>query len=325
MEIWKQIEHDYNQGLSINQICKKYNSPDLSIYPNKVSNYLKSQSIKVINRQNCEKVDDVTLLSMYNNGMSIKQITLKVKSSDTIISKRLKDLGVRVINKQNNRGVNHTLFEVIDTSEKAYWLGFLYADGCIHSSKNIIELSLKPGDVYHLIKFKKFIGANNKISISKNRCRYTFSSGKIKSDLIRHGCGPNKSLILEFPNQSIFQNNKIVDFIRGYFDGDGCITYDKRKGNIIKPIVSIVGTISFLSGIQNFFGFNYKLYNKKGSSNKVYSLTINGKNTQLFLNTIYYNDTKTYLDRKYKRFQIFKKFNFAVPYSDIRLITGQYR
>ena len=48
---------------------------------------------------------------------------------------------------------DNTIFEKIDSEEKAYWLGFLEADGCLHSGKGDyrIELGLKEEDYSTLI------------------------------------------------------------------------------------------------------------------------------------------------------------------------------
>ena len=70
---------------------------------------------------------------------------------------------------------NRDFFEVIDTPEKAYWLGFLYADGSVSSKRNDVEISLKGFDIEHLYKFKKFVKSKKlpKLDIQNkyNRCR----------------------------------------------------------------------------------------------------------------------------------------------------------
>ena len=73
------------------------------------------------------------------------------------LSKKFKTEGIEIIHPQNYTKFNDTIFESIDTEEKAYWLGFLYADGSISSTNNTIELSLKSSDINHLIKFKYFL------------------------------------------------------------------------------------------------------------------------------------------------------------------------
>ena len=91
-------------------------------------------------------------------------------------------------------------FEKIDTEEKAYWLGFLYADGNVSNHENKIELILAEKDVGHLEKFKRFLNIKNKICYREatKAYRISFRSEKCKQDLIDKGCIPNKSLILKF-------------------------------------------------------------------------------------------------------------------------------
>ena len=74
-------------------------------------------------------------------------------------------MNVEIINKKiRNYPRNSNYFTNIDSSEKAYWLGFMYADGTVSSKTNTIALGLK--DEEHVEKFKQAIGAyNNKISV----------------------------------------------------------------------------------------------------------------------------------------------------------------
>lgn len=46
-------------------------------------------------------------------------------------------------------------------------------------------------------------------------------------DLSKHGCVPNKSLILKFP--TTLPNELVNDFIRGYFDGDGSVYINNKR------------------------------------------------------------------------------------------------
>lgn len=149
-----------------------------------------------------------------------------------------------------------TNFETIDTEEKAYWLGFLYADGTISSKENKIELGLAEKDLTHIQKFRTFIGISNKICYreSSKSYRFSFRSYKCKQDLINKGCVPNKSLILTFPSASQVPIALLKHFIRGYFDGDGWFTNTKKCFQ-----VGMIGTEDFING---FFRC-YKKYSKK--------------------------------------------------------------
>lgn len=67
-----------------------------------------------------------------------------------------------------------------------------------------------------------------------------------------YGCTPKKSLVLQFPKESIFKDKSLIrHFIRGYFDGDGCFTRHICH-TIVSPVVSILGTKEFLDKIIKY-------------------------------------------------------------------------
>ena len=130
---------------------------------------------------------------------------------------------------------NDNFFSIIDTEEKAYWLGFMYADGYIISDRDAIGLSLSTEDINHLEKFLASLNANNKISrytnnINREYARVIIYSNKLKNDLISNGCLENKTFKLDFPN---IDENLVRHFIRGYFDGDGSLSKHKTKMDIL--------------------------------------------------------------------------------------------
>lgn len=175
--------------------------------------------------------------------MSLTKIAKLFNTNRDTLSKHLKKAGYTVVNNQNKLKFNENVFDEINTEEKAYWLGFMYADGYIDSSpldpdkKSTykVELSLSEYDIEHLYKFNKFMQhEDNNVKVGKvkakdkeyYRCRWGIANKHLWSSLNNLGCTPRKSLTLQFPNISIFSNdNLIVPFIRGYFDGDGCLTY----------------------------------------------------------------------------------------------------
>jgi intein/homing endonuclease len=131
------------------------------------------------------------------------------------------------------------VFDVIDTEEKAYWLGFIYADGYIETESNRFGIGISIKDYGHLVKFNsfmKYLGNNIKTKISKQKykgelkekeiCFWRVSDKHLKESLIKQGCFEKKSLILEFPK---IPAKLVKHFIRGYFDGDGCVSYYQNK------------------------------------------------------------------------------------------------
>lgn len=247
--------------------------------------------------------------------ISLTQMGNREKVDRRTLSKHFKELGIEVINKQNRSKFNEHIFDSIDTEEKAYWLGFIFADGTINSSpiregvKSIygFELSLGIKDLKHLEKFKKFIEYNKDLLVDNNRCRFSIANKHFWTTLNNLGCTPNKSLTLKFPNIS---ENLIRHFIRGYFDGDGCIT---RYVNIhtVTPRVTVLGTEDMLNNIIKYSNTISQLKHDKRHSKEIFHLDWNKENSIKFINYIYNNST-IYLDRKYKLYNFFKKGSRSV-------------
>ena len=198
---------------------------------------------------------------------------------------------------------DNTIFEKIDSEEKAYWLGFLEADGCLHSGEGDyrIELGLKEEDYHHLEKYRDFIGKNNKISHRNgtNSYRFNFRDKKVHADLIKLGCTPQKSLTLQFPTNQQVSDKLLLPFLRGYFDGDGSFWYENKFG------LNILSSKDFLNGLKQryipFSGLNiYPIhYDRPDKGQRIQ--TGNKQLINQFLNDIYSN-ANIYLDRKYHKY-----------------------
>lgn len=246
-------------------------------------------------------------------GISLTKLAEREEVSRQTLSKKFKELGINIINQQNRCKFNNTIFDVIDTEEKAYWLGFIYADGYIGSTpleknkKSVynFEISLKLSDVNHLKKFKNFVRYEKEVTIDSFRCRIMFANKHFWNTLNNYGCTPRKSLTLQFPNENIFKDKCLVrHFIRGYFDGDGCLTRHVYV-NTVSPSVSIIGTNNFLSNIIKYSGIEGNFRHDSRHSEETLILEYNKDNGIKFINYIY-NDSNISLDRKYKLYKIFK-------------------
>ena len=252
------------------------------------------------------QIDLEKLKQEYLSGLSCSKLAKMYNVCTATISKYLKQIGITIVNNQNKSKFNEHIFDSIDTEEKAYWLGFIYADGCVTKNRNQFEISLKGSDVNHLYKFNKFMqyqGNNVKMgTVNCNgkictRCRWSIVNKHLKERLIEIGCVPNKSLILKFPNLTIFSDKKLVySFIRGYFDGDGSLF---NSGNRI--IIKIIGTKEFLTSLNSIFPSKVIKKDPRTKSN-TYSYDIYKRSDVLtFLNLIYKN-ANIFLDRKYQKY-----------------------
>lgn len=206
-------------------------------------------------------------------------------------------------------------FKTIDTEEKAYWLGFLYADGCVSEVRKkskiksyILSMNLAVKDKPHLNKFINSIKSN--IPIKENivklngkeykAVRINLCSTQICKDLINKKCVPRKSLILEYPSNNIVPENLIKHFIRGYFDGDGCIYFDKNKPQSGAKII-IVGTLDMINGIcKEIYDNNININPAITTKGNAYQLYIYNLDNIIKIYDYFYKNSTIFLDRKYE-------------------------
>lgn len=211
--------------------------------------------------------------------------------------------------------VNDIYFNKIDTEEKAYWLGFLMADGCIHQRNGQDRLSLVVSikDKNHLEKFKKSLSFEGPIIdytkksglfIGLVHSYIRITSQLLSNDLAKMGCTPRKTLTLQFPE---LNNDLVHHFIRGYFDGDGSVFISKEKHWRNSNIFSIIhfrftGTKAFLSVLDKKINLSGRLIQVKNS--KVYELSYKrNKKAKQFYNYLY-KDATIFLERKKEIFKI---------------------
>jgi hypothetical protein len=203
--------------------------------------------------------------------------------------------------------INENYFEVIDTEDKAYWLGFLYADGCISQDHRHIIVSLSPVDYEHLVMLNNCMDSEYTIKFMDDNRYITLNIArkKIAEDLIDKGCVPAKSLILQFPTEDKLPKELQRHFIRGYFDGDGCISTKLRtKKNRPNPImeceVNFLGTRNMLEHIADIIPVeNIKVI----EFGKIYKFRIHNKKDIIKLMDYLYEDSSFYLQRKFDKYQ----------------------
>ena len=265
--------------------------------------------------ENTLKEEEINeIIKMYQNNISLRQIAEKTHHSRAALSQMLEHLGIKKTKGNHYRKYffDFNYFEKIDDEKKAYWLGFLYADGNIVKQDNRgygeqeFKISVAKRDEEILEKYKEDLKSTYPLRYDesshkqnpKNQIQVicSYRSQKTVEDLKKLGCVENKSLILTFPNEQQVPNEFIYDFIRGYFDGDGSITSYQGKYNI-----NIVGTKDFISKLATYFEGGSVYQDKRKENSWYYNL---GGNHQVlkFYHLLYDNSTR-YLKRKYDKFQ----------------------
>jgi DNA-binding transcriptional regulator WhiA len=217
--------------------------------------------------------------------------------------------------------LNEDIFTNIDSEEKAYWFGFIFADGSIsvsNTGQHFLQIKLKSTENLFLEKFTDFIDTDKPVSFgfSSNRfgdveyCYVSISSKKIVEDLVSNGLQFRKSNIALFPN---IKDSLVHHFIRGYIDGDGSFFPAKggKRSKTYSLGFSILGTEQFLSVLNSYLPFSLPLYKEKRTEHTYYLSTAIGLDKAKVLFEFLYLDANIYMDRKINVFiEYFKQKTF---------------
>lgn len=244
--------------------------------------------------------------------------------------------------------LNDNFFQNISSEAQAYCLGLLYSDGsvCKHKNSYVIQFSQIEDRKELVYLFNSLLGSNRPIyeRFQDNKYVYTccVSSATMGQNLIQLGCTERKSLTLQFP--TFISEELMSHFIRGLFDGDGCIWEGKRKKMIVKDksrklgfrerIVHNVkftytGNVMFTSDLQKYLYQKLSLsritklnFSKDKVRKLVCTLEYSGRrNIEKLYHYMY--DNATYYDKN--KFLKFKKICASVKKltEDTSLIAGK--
>lgn len=308
-------------GLSSREICEQLNITEDNIY-----RFLKKNGLKSNGRKGILDEEDLLLIKrLYLNGMTIKQIHegyFKEKCSSGAINKYLRKEGItRLACKVVT--INHNYFNEIDNEHKAYWVGFLLADGWVkhHEEKGecyTVNISLKEYDGYILetliddLESNKTVKYRYRNTDSKtwdgkylnkphNMAYVGFNSKQLFDDLNQYGIIPNKTLKIDkLPS---IDKSLMKHLIRGYFDGDGSVFINSKYNT---PRVSFYGTFNFIKCISEFLLIDIELTLKTITTQKTSNVsftTYGSKKEVCELYHYFYDDATIYLKRKKEVFE----------------------
>jgi len=251
----------------------------------------------------------IEVVELYGKGKSADEIHDLTRISGNTVLRWLKEVNIKPRGSRRYQ-FNEKFFEFIDNEEKAYWLGFILADGCISYDKKrdthyTVTLDLQVRDIEHLEKFKRCL--NLHVPIRSNgiaNCRQLYvNSKKLAESLVRLGITHRKSFIVKPPR---VRDDLQRHFWRGVFDGDGTISVLKKE-----VCIGLTGNDHVCRSFSKFLGFEGKFVYKRGKMT-VSCFNINGTSAgrqNLILQQVekLYKDSKVYLDRKYAKYQELKR------------------
>lgn len=197
--------------------------------------------------------------------------------------------------------LNHNYFHDIDTPEKSYFTGLIWADGCVIKKREQykVNLTLKNEDGYLLHYLKEVTLSEYPIYETGIAKMYSVASKIMFHDLVSHGITPMKTYCADTPIG--IPNDLVSHFIRGVFDGDGCIMVRHNKYRS----VDIVGTYNFCVWLQEVFDKYLNIKAGVYKNGSVFSVIFSKKrDVTNYKNWIYGNCGKYFMTRKYKKFEL---------------------
>jgi hypothetical protein len=251
------------------------------------------------------------IIADYNNNISSEKLAEKYNMNPTTICRIVKRnegeiKGASFFNRKYQ--LNEDLINEIDTQEKAYFLGFMFADGNVSKSEHAMNICLHHQDRDVLNKFSNIIFNNideDHFSYADDGKYVNFHvySAKFVSNLIKHGCMNCKTFKVSFPKT--VPEHLLSHFLRGLFDGDGCLSIGKSKS-----IICLTGFKPFLEEVKEYLIKTISVfviisdYNDKTNVSDM----IIGRNLDMLKMLDYlYKDATIYLDRKYNKYMNMKK------------------
>lgn len=196
---------------------------------------------------------------------------------------------------------DYRYFSTIGCEQKAYWLGFLAADGSVLSKRNTVQLALKTADQDHVLQFGKDINSNYPVkNYTNNGSGYatvSITAKELISDLAVFGVTARKTSTVFWPN---LPDDMLRHYIRGYFDGDGCFWANTKRCSY-----SILGNEPFLNDLQSHLrtklGLGAAKLFKRYPSCPVSHFHYCGKKNCPKIYHYLYENASTYLLRKKQR------------------------
>jgi hypothetical protein len=225
------------------------------------------------------------------NGQSLSDIAVGLKMTRCSLATKLKEAGVT----KSGVRFDHEFFHQVNTEHKAYWLGFLYADGnVIVKPGHRITIKLAVKDADHLEEWHRSIRSCNPVKLMSGGAVSQHYSKAMVGDLIQLGCVPNKSLVLTFP--SLVPKHLVHHFVRGYFDGDGSANL-KKDQKTPQLRLTFIGTESFLTSLKEIVNVTAAL-RPAGNNKIVRALEISGNVQATRVADWMYRDSTVFLKRK---------------------------
>ena len=258
-----------------------------------------------------------------SDKMTIKKISLDYGISEIPIKRILREQSVTTRDPSETSRkytLNENYFDSIDDPKKAYYFGLLMADGYNCERRGAVTLLLVNKDEHILHDFSSDIQSTKPVVTIKHKDKkknpndsvfIEFCSRHLSSRLAHLGCMQAKTFKLKFPKRHL-KKDLVRHFIRGYFDGDGCISYcyakrDNYFGNSFLSVITFTSTYDFCMFLKEYFkkemGIHSTMLCRHPSHhNNNRTLQISGNTQVIRIMKWMYDGADVYLQRKHLKF-----------------------
>lgn len=266
-------------------------------------------------------IDEIATL--YKGGSSSREIARALNVSSTtvnyyinkaermgLVSKRSrKQSAILAQRKKRKHSIDEHFFDKIDSQEKAYILGFIYADGYNNEKNGKIEINIAESDKEILEKINASLRNSRPILTldayrkdghnRQNKACIRIASRTMSDSLAKLGCKQAKSFNCKFPSYENVPEDIFNHFLRGYFDGDGCVTYSEKNNDIT---LSICGSYDFIKSLCELMNSKFDSNRNPNKNGSIFSFTYNGIEQVKKLHDYLYRNATIFLERKNKNY-----------------------
>lgn len=304
------FEKDYLNGMPVKDMAIKYKKSENAIRLQASKLKLK-RSTKYKHLLHPIEKQKEEIINYYTKTNNLRATAQEFNFDTRRVKKLLVNNGCIIANCGQKRKytLDETFFESIDTEAKAYFFGLLLADGYVNQSSYLIGITLKKEDKYILELFNKYLQSNRPLVLrtynGKKYYELRINSKKMYSDLEKLGMTKSKTYKMNLP---VIQRQLENHFIRGFFDGDGCISFSEKP--YVRFTFSIEALPNILNALQSTFRAKGIFINTKKSKRyktcPTESLRVSNKKIVNSLYDFLYNNSTIYLKRKHNKFQKIK-------------------
>lgn len=322
----KEICSKYIQKIGIKEICKEYGFTSPVLY-----SILKNHNITYHGSPNIPDIETIKLIANdLDSGFTIENCSLKYDLSESCISKYLKRIKYKVINRtkfKQKYTLDENFLQEIDTPAKSQILGILYSDGTLNSNNKLISIRLQEDDKEYLEKINKEINSNkplgwvkgqkfisplnNKEYTGKNTIILDITNKKFYNDALKTGLVPRKTWAnLGIPN---IENHLKRGFVLGVFEGDGCITWDK---DLYSFDLNFACSENMANDIYDIINQELNIKGSIRPTSSIFILHYQRITDIIKIRNWMYSGAAFYMQRKYdkfnKLFEIFKNKGYLI-------------